>query len=148
MTQRSRFGQVRKLPSGRFQARYTIPGTDRRTAAPMTFQSKLDAETWLSVQRADLARGTWKPPTPRRPLTLAEYADRWLTERDLRPCTVAHYRRILHRFLLPPLGDVPLSKITPRSCAPGTPGSSPGRSTATTPTRCCARSCAPRSTTG
>jgi integrase len=113
MTQRSRFGQVRKLPSGRFQARYTIPGTDRRTAAPMTFQSKLGAETWLSVQRADLARGTWKPPTPRRPLTLAEYADRWLTERDLRPCTVAHYRRILHRFLLPPLGDVPLSKITP-----------------------------------
>ena len=87
MTQRSRPGQVRKPPSGRFQARScTIPGTDRRTAAPHdVLQSKLDAETWLSVlARRPGPGGTWKPhrrrgarsPSPSTP-------DGRLTERDL-----------------------------------------------------------------
>jgi hypothetical protein len=50
---------VRKLPSGRFQARYTIPGTDRVVTAPLTFMTRLDAQTWLTTQRADMARDTW-----------------------------------------------------------------------------------------
>src|SRR6266536_4678149 len=115
MTRRSRFGSIRKLPSGRYQARYVIPGTERTVNAPMTYTTKQDAETWLTTQRADLARGTWKPPTARRPLTLSEYAERWLAERDLRPRTASHYRRILERFLLPTLGDMPLPKITPET---------------------------------
>jgi integrase len=110
---RSQFGSVRRLPSGRWQARYTIPGTDRVVTAPITFDGKGDAETWLSVQRADLARGTWKPPSRRRALTLGEYAERWHAERDLKPRTAADYRRILDRFILPGLGDIALTKISP-----------------------------------
>jgi integrase len=113
MAKRSTFGSIRRLPSGRYQARYTIPGTDRLVAAPITYQTRLDAETWLSTQRADLARGTWKQPGDRSPITLGEYAERWLLERNLRPRTAGHYRRILDRFLLPTLGDVPLAKLNP-----------------------------------
>ncbi|HEY3089519.1 MAG TPA: site-specific integrase, partial [Jatrophihabitantaceae bacterium] len=113
MARRSQFGSVRRLPSGRFQARYTIPGSTGVVTAPMTYGTKLDAQTWLATQRADLARGTWKPPSKRRPLLLGEYSQRWLTERNLRPRTVAMYRRMLDRFVLPALGDVPLGKLTP-----------------------------------
>ena len=109
---RSRFGSLRKLPSGRWQARFTLPGTDRMVTAPMTFTAKIDAETWLATQRADLARGQWRP-APVRALTFREYAERWLQERNLRPRTHQHYRKILDRFLLPQLGDMPLAKITP-----------------------------------
>mgnify|MGYP003374537964 CR=1 FL=1 len=49
------FGYVRKLPSGRLQARYTGPdGQEHR--APITFDTKGDAQTWLAMQSAhDLA---------------------------------------------------------------------------------------------
>ena len=41
---RQRFGNVRKLPSGRLQARYTGPdGQEHR--APITFDTKGDAQT-------------------------------------------------------------------------------------------------------
>ena len=56
-----RFGRVRKLPSGRWQARY--PGADGLTApAPSTFPTKRDAEVWLSVTESDLVQGTWFDP--------------------------------------------------------------------------------------
>lgn len=112
MAQRSRFGSVRKLPSGRFQVRFTVPGTERTITAPITYETKTDAETWLAMQRADLARGTWRP-APVRALTFREYAERWLAQRDLRPRTVAHYRKILDRFILPGLGYLALAKISP-----------------------------------
>lgn len=39
---RRRFGHIRRLPSGRFQARYTGPdGVDR--PAPRTFRTKAEA---------------------------------------------------------------------------------------------------------
>ncbi len=42
-----RFGNVRKLPSGRCQARYLGPD-GRRRSAPETFDTKKDAERWLT----------------------------------------------------------------------------------------------------
>jgi integrase len=115
---RSNFGQIRKLPSGRYQARYTIPGTEQFANAPHTFDTKGDADTWLTTVRADLARGTWQPPRPKaKPLTFTEYADRWLTERDLKPRTRDHYKIILERFLTPTFGTAALTEITPQSVA-------------------------------
>lgn len=51
-TKRS-FGQVDKLPSGRFRARYTGPDGQRHKA-PLTFDTKGDAETWLTLRRSEL----------------------------------------------------------------------------------------------
>jgi integrase len=108
---RSRFGSVRRLPSGRYQARFTIPGSEKMVTAPTTFTTKGDAYTWLDTQRADIERGVWRPGP--QSLTFGEYAERWHAERDLRPRTAAHYRRTIDRFLLPAFGDVQLAAITP-----------------------------------
>jgi hypothetical protein len=53
-----RFGRVRQLPSGRWQARYQGPdGIDR--AAPETFAAKTDAEVWLTLKEAEIFQGDW-----------------------------------------------------------------------------------------
>ena len=111
---RARFGNVRALPSGRYQARYT--GPDGRThRAPVTFDTKGDAQTWLATVRADIVRDTWSPhgTGKRKALTFGAYAERWLTARNLQARTRAHYRSLLDRLILPTLADVPLRHITP-----------------------------------
>jgi integrase len=110
---RSQFGQVRRLPSGRWQARYTVPGTDRRQAAPFTFDTRMDAEAWLKTVRTDMHRGRWSAPV--EDVTLGAYAERWLTERALKPRTAGHYRTVLDRFILPTFSTSALTAITPES---------------------------------
>ena len=65
-TRRS-FGGIRKLPSGRFQAWYVHPETKKRTPAPDTFQTRTDADAWLSVIRADITTGRVYPERVKRP---------------------------------------------------------------------------------
>ena len=67
---RRRFGWVRELPSGRFQASYWGPDGQRHNA-PQTFAGKPAAERWLSLIEAQLLRDEWINPergkiTPRR----------------------------------------------------------------------------------
>ncbi|HEX2904888.1 MAG TPA: site-specific integrase [Jatrophihabitans sp.] len=113
---KSRFGSIRKLPSGRFQARYTAPDGLTRNA-PLTFDTKGDAETWLTTVRADMARGLWKPPelTTERALTVREYCDAWLADRDLRPRTREHYRKLLDQHILPTFGPIAIKAVSPES---------------------------------
>lgn len=105
------FGSLRVLPSGRHQARYTGPDGNRYDA-PITFDTHAAAEEWLTTIRAAMVTDLWRPPTPQA-LTLREYAERWLSQRNLKPRTADHYRQLLDRFLLPDLGDLPLKAITP-----------------------------------
>ena len=104
------FGSDRKLPSGRFQARYTAPGGAVRTA-PMTFETKGDAETWLSTVRADLVRGAWLPADA--DTTFGTYAKTWLAHRTLKPRTREHYQRLLDRSILPTFKNTPMRRISP-----------------------------------
>ena len=61
MAGRRRFGRVRRLPSGRFQARYAGPdGVDR--PAPNTFATKTDADVWLTIKEAEIRKGDWLDP--------------------------------------------------------------------------------------
>ena len=55
---RRRFGRVRKLPSGKYQASFVGPYGNRQNA-PDTFLTKTDASRWLFKVEADLSRGTW-----------------------------------------------------------------------------------------
>lgn len=109
---RESFGSIRKLPSGRFQARYTGPD-GREHRAPTTFETKRDASAWLSTQQADITRRTWLPGVAGRDVpTLEEYASTWLEGRDLKPRTRAHYSDLLDRLILPTLGPLRLGTIT------------------------------------
>ena len=112
MSGRRRFGRVRKLPSGRYQARYSTPdGYDH--PAPDTFSTKTAAERWLAAVETDLGRGQWVDPRARQ-LLLSDYAESWLAARpDLKIRTRELYRWLLNKYVLPQLGDLPLDKITP-----------------------------------
>ena len=107
------FGSVRKLPSGRYQARYTAPDLVRHTA-PLTFDTRGDAETWLAMRRSELARGVWLPPSGSiHLLTFGAYAETWLADRPLKPRTRVHYRQLLDSRILPTFADVALRAISP-----------------------------------
>ncbi|HVT20113.1 MAG TPA: tyrosine-type recombinase/integrase [Mycobacteriales bacterium] len=110
MARRSRFGNVRKLPSGRYQARYTGP-TGKTVNAPVTFDTKGDAEAWLSTERAALVRGAWLPADSAT--TLEVYANGWLEQRPLTPRTRALYRRLLDQRILPVLGATQMRRLSP-----------------------------------
>ncbi|MGO1543043.1 MAG: hypothetical protein ACTHXA_01750 [Gulosibacter sp.] len=89
------FGTIRNLPSGRYQARFTING--QRFPAPDTFGSRAAAVDWLDVERARVLTGSWAPlpnnATPPEAVTLADYARQWLDGRELSLRTRAHYER-------------------------------------------------------
>jgi integrase len=96
-----------------YQASYLGPDGKRHTA-PTTFTAKIDAEAWLSVIHATIIKGKWNPTEPVVIIkTLRAYAEPWLADRDLKPRTRDHYRRLLDRLILPRLGGVPLREITP-----------------------------------
>ena len=108
---RRRFGYVRKLPSGRFQASFIGPSGVRQTA-PGTFRTKTDADRWLSAVEADILRGAWlNEDLGREPF--GNYARRWLRDH---PRIGPRYRETCERNLrlhLVPLHDVPLRALTP-----------------------------------
>ena len=55
------FGTIRRLPSGRYQARYHDPDGVRR-AADDTFATKTAAQDWLTLKEAELLEGEWVDP--------------------------------------------------------------------------------------
>jgi integrase len=108
---RRRFGLVRKLPSGRFQASFIAPSGKRQTA-PRTFRTKTDADRWLITVEADLSRGVWLNEDLGRQ-SFGNYARGWLRDH---PKMGPRYRETCARNLrlhLQPLDDVPLQAITP-----------------------------------
>jgi integrase len=98
---RRRFGAVRQLPSGRWQARYQGPDGLMRPA-DRTFPTKTSAEQWLTRIEADIIDSDWIDPDAGL-IPFTEYAAAWIDERpDLRPKTVELYRYLLRRHLAIP----------------------------------------------
>jgi integrase len=110
MANRRRFGRIRKLPSGRWQARYPDRG-GRDIAAPNTFATKGDAASWLVAIEADMARGGRFDPRSGR-VTLAEWTEKWLARPGKRANSVARDRQALAAFM-PSLGARTLASLTP-----------------------------------
>jgi integrase len=106
-----RFGNVRKLPSGRYQVRYR--GLDGRMRShPETFARKGDADRVVSLLEAQLVAGEWTDPRRGR-VNLGEYARVWIMQRTgLRPRTADLYRWLLSKHIEPYLGRVPVGKIS------------------------------------
>lgn len=114
MAQKSRtrrsFGAIRKLPSGRFQASYSIDGV--RYNAPDTFKTKTDANIYLNTIDSDITRQSWRAPT-KSDLSLASYAPLWLDNRDeIKATTRDLYQSQLRLHILPALGQFRIAAIT------------------------------------
>lgn len=128
---KKQFGSVRKLPSGRWQARYTDHTGLSRTARtaedkPLTFTTKADAQGWLKAREREeykLSLLTPEPEPEAAPAvpTLAQYAAEWVPARrtvkgaPLGPRTRAQYERTLRMYVLPVLGDLELTAIDRRT---------------------------------
>jgi integrase len=113
-TRRARrsFGKVRKLPSGKFQASYMGPDHDRHNA-PTTFETRGDANAYLSIMESRIIKGKWNATEDVvQDQTLTAYASSWLADRDLKPRTRVLYRNLLDRRILPALGGKPLVGLT------------------------------------
>lgn len=115
---RRSFGTLRTMRNGRIQASY-VYDDGRRYYAIHTYDNRTDAEGWLANERKLIELGEWSPPESRAALravagiTLRDYAEQWLKQRDLTPKTHALYRQLLDRRILPTLGDQVLKAITP-----------------------------------
>ncbi|WP_395156984.1 tyrosine-type recombinase/integrase [Ilumatobacter sp.] len=115
MAQRRAFGTVRKLPSGRFQARYTHPETGVLVSAASTFANKGDATRFLSQAETDLVRGESIDVSSSKQL-FGSYGSEWLDSRtDLRPKTMDLYRYLFNSYLDPVLGKKEVGKIDARA---------------------------------
>ncbi|MFE6686025.1 tyrosine-type recombinase/integrase [Streptomyces sp. NPDC057743] len=108
--QKRRYGSVRRLPSGRWQARYPDTNGDLR-AAPETFETKTDAEIWLTQTEADQTRGDWVDPHAGE-VNFLEYATKWIDERGLAATTDELYRRLLRLHLEPTFGELDVNEIS------------------------------------
>ncbi len=119
MSRRRQFGNVRRLPSGRWQARYEVEGGCSVTA-PTSFATKVEATRWLAAVETERAKGTWVYPHAGR-IALDAYAWSWLCgHARLAKRTREIYEAQLRLHILPAidpavpaLGTVALADITP-----------------------------------
>ncbi|MGY1762453.1 tyrosine recombinase XerC [Geodermatophilus sp. SYSU D00779] len=108
------WGTVRRLPSGRYQARYQ-DGSGRQVSAPHTFATKADGDRWLAKAQTEMDSGRWIDPKAGQE-TLQVYAERWVETRlvggrPLAPRTAELYRAQLKNHILPALGSTPLRQL-------------------------------------
>lgn len=119
MARRRQFGSVRRLPSGKWQARYEIPG-GRSVVAPGTFRTKAEAGRWLASVETDQARGAWVDPVAGA-TSLSEYASAWLRgqvrlSKRSREIYAAQLRLHILPVVdpeVPALGGAALTELTP-----------------------------------
>lgn len=121
------FGNIRKLPSGRYQARYQAPDGKYRNA-PTTFTTKKVADGWLSKTLADIERGVWKSPEEEaaelaaaeaaavaNTTTIRDLAEQWLATIPSSNHRVLSASRV-RRFINPTLGDIVVTELTREQC--------------------------------
>ncbi|MGW6907959.1 tyrosine-type recombinase/integrase [Streptomyces sp. NPDC054940] len=108
---RRRFGAIRRLPSGRYQARYPGPDGVMRPA-PETFETIGDADDWLAEKQTEVRNGDWRDPEAGA-VNFKVYADKWVEDRELGALTGDLYCWLLDSHILPTFGGDDLDEITP-----------------------------------
>jgi len=114
------WGATRKLPSGRWQARYRGPDGKEYTG-PVTYRRKREAGEWLDSQHALIGAEKWVPPNRRdkeaaaAAVTIGEAVPRWLEDLERagrKPKTIANYYSRMKVAVLPTMAGRPLSQLT------------------------------------
>lgn len=105
---------IRKLLNGRFRARY-FKGYDangKRIYPARTFDTEKEAIRWRSEEVGGKTPGR---QVEGRSLTVAVYLARWLEtkKQSVREITLNNYRSSMGSYVIPNLGSVPLSRLTP-----------------------------------
>lgn len=107
---RRRFGWIRRLPSGRWQASFT-DGTGTRVYAPMTFSAKGDAGRWLARTELEIHSGSWIDPR-RGSVLLADWAAEYLASGvNWKPKTRYGYESLVRSVIAPTFGSMQIGSI-------------------------------------
>lgn len=102
-------GSIRKLASGRFQARVLTESGERQSLG--VFRTKTEASAAIAAYSAPGADKI--DPVKARSL-FGDYAVEWLTLRqDLAPLTLVAYDSLLRNYILPHFGNVQFGQLTP-----------------------------------
>lgn len=118
MPRAARWGSIRKLPSGRFQARYPHPELPGVHIPLGTFAAKIDAEAALAKEQRAIERGDWIHPDDRAKqsqrdgTTVGELFTYKLEHDELTPGTVKHYRTQWTNSLAPTFEHLPAARVT------------------------------------
>ena len=96
----------------RYEVRYRAPDGKEHSK---TCRTRRDAERFEAQTRVDVARGQWVDPRAGK-VTIDDYSAQWLaTRHSLKPRTRETYEDQLRLHIKPELGDVELSKLTPKA---------------------------------
>jgi len=117
-----RWGHIRKLGSGRFQASFVGPDL-RRYNGPRPFDARMGAEGWLArererIMRADETGVDWVSPAQRkaktavRGQTVAEFGKRCIAERQVKMSTRLLYTDLFAKHIEPALGEIAIAGLT------------------------------------
>lgn len=121
-TGQRRWEHIRKLDSDRWQASFVRPDL-RRYNGPVTFDSKVMAEGWLSrerelIQLAAYNGARWISPVERRAKaavvgqTVSDYAKRCIEGRNVAPRTRKLYTDSFAHHIAPILGEIGISSLS------------------------------------
>jgi integrase len=111
MTRRRRFGSVRLMASGHYQASYWQEG--RRHVADVTFRSKAEAQKYLDSISTDMHRGVWTNPSDGE-ITVRELSELWKSATPTKRATTwANDESSLRVHILPVLGETPIARVKP-----------------------------------
>src|SRR5438128_2517912 len=69
-------GSIRRLPSGRYQARARAADGPLQPA-PVTFETKAEADRWLASVVTDKAQGRWVDPRAGK-VAVRDFAAEWM----------------------------------------------------------------------
>ena len=117
---RANFGTIDLLPSGRLRARFRGPDGKRHNA-PHTFDTLIDADTYLVTIRQQIMTGTWLSPAEQqranRAATISgttanELFEDYLKEGDLKHRTIDLYRYQWLRFIQDTIGAQAVAELT------------------------------------
>ncbi len=116
-------GSIRKLPSGRWQARYTGPDGTMRPLG--TFATKAEADAAIARETTAVHQGDWRRPELGQ-IPLGDFLRRWIESRaDLALGTRSLYLQLLTRWIEAPLpsgsmhapmralANLPVNGVTP-----------------------------------
>jgi integrase len=79
-----------------------------------TFYSEREARRWAASMEGDKAKGSLPSNLAAGRVTLREWSAEWLSSRNYKVRTREERERLLRNWILPELGEVPLSKLTPQ----------------------------------
>ncbi len=102
-------GSIRKTTAGSYEARYRDPQGRSRSRS---FRTKKEAERFLVATAADLQGGAWIDPRLGR-ITVEQWAAEWTSMRVVADNTRTSADARLRNHILPALGHLPLSAVTP-----------------------------------